>query len=156
YVDVSARIPDTAALLDDYQERVVASRYFKGRKSLQWSNYLYFVVDVAPKPEAKAVVERDRRYARKFVLTEPELETALTPPTYKVPESAIKTDILTTWTNVLSASNLDRAILNDESLPRRLELIEEHFGQSSSPIPKSLGTPRASNQPYLRRVVLDK
>jgi DNA repair protein SbcC/Rad50 len=156
YVDVSAQIPNTAALLSDYQERILATRYFKGRKSLQWSNYLYFVVDVDPKPEARAVVERDRRYARKFVLTEPELDTALTPPTYKVSDAAIKTDILTTWTNILSETNLDHAILNDESLPRRLELIEEHFGKSASPIPRSFGTPRASKQPSLRRIVLDK
>src|SRR5262249_17766716 len=107
-------------------------------------------------PETKVIVERDRRYARKFVVTEPELDTALSPPTYKVPDAVIKTDILTSWTNILADANLDRAILNDETMPRRLELIEEHFGQKNSEIPKSLGTPRTAKQPFLRRVVLEK
>jgi exonuclease SbcC len=155
YVDVSARIPNTVAALNEYQERIVASRYFRGRKSLQWSNYLFFVVDALPKPELRAVVERDRRYARKFVVTEPELDTALSPPSYKVTDEAIKTDILSTWTNILAASNLDRAILNDESLPTRLELIEQHYGQPSSTAPRSHGTPRASKQPFLRHIVLE-
>ena len=26
-----------------YQDRVIGSHYFEGRKSLQWSNYLYFI-----------------------------------------------------------------------------------------------------------------
>ncbi len=156
YVDASPQIPNTAASLNDYQERIVGSRYFQGRKSLQWSNYLFFVVDAEPPQATKTIIERDRRYARKFVVTEPELDTALTPPTYKVSDAVIKTDILTTWTNILAAANLDRAILNDETMPRRLELIEEHYGQSASAIPKSLGTPRTAVQPFLRRIVLDK
>lgn len=155
YVDVSAQIPNTITSLNEYQERVVASRYFQGRKSLQWSNYLFFVVDAPPKPELRAIVERDRRYARKFVVTEPELDTALSPPTYKVSEEAIKTDVLSTWTNILAASNLDRAILNDESLPTRLELIEQHYGQTPSAAPRSKGTPRASKQPFLRHIALE-
>ncbi len=40
--------------------------------------------------------------------------------------------------------------------PRRLELIEEHFGQKSSEILKSLGTPRTAKQPFLQRVLLEK
>jgi DNA repair exonuclease SbcCD ATPase subunit len=156
YVDVSPQIPNTTALLNEYQERVVAKWYFQGKKSLQWSNYLYFVVDAAPPSETKVIVERDRRYARKFVVTEPELDTALSPPIYKVSDAVIKTDVLTTWTNILADANLDRAILNDETMPRRLELIEEHFGQKASAILKSHGTPRTVKQPFLKRVVLEK
>lgn len=156
YVDVSPEIPNTPTLLNEYQERIVGKWYFQGRKSLQWSNYLFFVVDTAPPPETRVVVERDRRYARKFVVTEPELDTALSPPKYKVSDAIIKTDILTTWTNVLAEASLDRAILNDESMPRRLELIEEHFGQKTSNVLKSLGTPRTATQPFLKRIVLEK
>lgn len=156
YVDVSPQIPNTPTLLNEYQERVVGKWYFQGRKSLQWSNYLFFVVEAPPPPETRVIVERDRRYARKFVVTEPELDTALSPPKYKVSDAVIKTDILTTWTNLLAEANLDRAILNDETMPRRLELIEEHFGQKTSEILKSLGTPRTATQPFLKRIVLEK
>jgi exonuclease SbcC len=154
YVDVSAEIPGTTEALDAYQDRIVARHYFAGRKSLQWSNYLYFVVDTQPSQQTKAVVERDRKYARKFILTEAELDTALTPPSFQVSDAAIKSDILTTWTTLLAAANLDRAILNDESLPRRLELIEAFFGQGAMPVPASSSSPRQSKQPFLRHIEL--
>ena len=155
YVDVSGQVPTTVASLNDYQERIVGTRYFQGRKSLQWSNYLFFVVDNLPQNEMRSVVERDRRYARKFVVTEIELDAALSPPAYMVSEEAIKTDILSTWTNILAASNLDRAILNDESLPARLELIEKHYSHASSTALRSRGTPQSSKQPFLQRIYLE-
>lgn len=156
YVDVSLQIPSTLDLLNDYQERVLARRYYQGRKSLQWSNYLFFVVDTEPPQETRLLVERDRRYARKFVLSEPELDTALAPPTYKVSDEVITTDILNTWRNLLAESNLDRAILSDESMPRRLELIEELFGQVGAAMPRSLVAPQTKVQPFLRHVTLEK
>ncbi|MBX9692622.1 MAG: AAA family ATPase, partial [Cyanobacteria bacterium] len=143
-------------LLSDYQERIVAGRYFQGRKSLQWNNYLFFVVDTEPEQTVKQLVERDRRYARKLVLSEPELDNALTPPTFKVSDAVIKTDILTTWTDILAASNLDRAILNDENMPRKLELIEQYFGQTATANLKSVPTPTTKIQPFLRHVLLEK
>lgn len=154
YVDVSAQIPGTPEALNAYQDRVVARHYFEGSKSLQWSNYLFFVVDTQPSQQMKAVVERDRKYARKFILTEAELDTALTPPSFQVSDAAVKSDILTTWTTLLAAANLDRAILNDESLPRRLELIEASFGQGAMPVPSSSSSPRQAKQPFLRHIEL--
>ncbi|HUG71161.1 MAG TPA: AAA family ATPase [Pirellulaceae bacterium] len=154
YVDVSAQIPSTREALNAYQDRVVARHYFEGSKSLQWSNYLFFVVDTQPSQQMKAVVERDRKYARKFILTESELHTALTPPSFQVSDAAVKSDILTTWTTLLAAANLDSAILNDESLPRRLELIEASFGQGAMPVPSSSSSPRQAKQPFLRNIEL--
>eukprot|EP00456_Euglypha_rotunda_P036589 TRINITY_DN280_c0_g2_i1.p1 TRINITY_DN280_c0_g2~~TRINITY_DN280_c0_g2_i1.p1 ORF type:complete len:1017 (-),score=173.76 TRINITY_DN280_c0_g2_i1:6366-9416(-) len=154
YVDVSARIPDSAAALNAYQDSIVASHYFEGSKSLQWSNYLYFLVDALPSQEAKAIVERDRKYARKFVLTEPELETAISPPSFQISDAAVETDILASWTEILAAANLDRAILNDESLPRRLELIEASLGQAAMPVPSASSRPRQTKQPFLRKIEL--
>lgn len=77
YVDASTVLPDSLTSLNDYQERVVGARYFQGRKSLQWSNYLFFVVDAKPSDASRTIIERDRRYARKYVVTEPELDVAL-------------------------------------------------------------------------------
>lgn len=154
YVDVSKKIPESAESLNRYQERVVACRYFQGRKSLQWSNYVYFVVDEQPPQTTKVFVERDRKYARKFILTEPEFDTALSPPTLKVPDSVLKTDILTTWINILADAQLDRAILNDEPLPRRLELIESFFAKGSASPPAANVVPKAAPQPFLRHISL--
>ncbi len=156
YVATPEKIPDSKTSLNDYQERIVASRYFQGDKSLQWSNYLFLVVDAEPNPELRAVIERDRRYARKFVLTEPELEAALMPPVYQVPGSTIKSDILSEWTQILADNNLDRAVLNDESLPSRIKLIEARHGQAAVPVRTSRVIPKASNQPFLRQIELKK
>jgi len=154
YVDVSAHIPDSAAALNAYQDRIVARHYFDSNKSLQWSNYLFFLVDTLPAPAARAVVERDRKYARKFVLTEPELDTALSPPSFQVSDAAVRTDILATWTGILAAANLDRAILNDESLPKRLDLIEASFGHAALAVPSASSSPRQSKQPFLKQLEL--
>jgi DNA repair exonuclease SbcCD ATPase subunit len=154
YVDVSAQIPDSSAALNEYQDRVVARHYFGGSKSLQWSNYLYFLVDTLPSQEAKAIVERDRKYARKFVVTETELDAALSPPSFQVSDETIKTDVLATWTAILGVANLDRAILNDEPLPKRLDLIEAAFGQRAMAVPSASPTPRAKTQPFLRHIRL--
>jgi exonuclease SbcC len=43
YFDVAQDLPGTQEKLTKYQDRVIGSYYFEGRKSLQWSNYLYFV-----------------------------------------------------------------------------------------------------------------
>ena len=154
YVDVSAEIPDSPAALSAYLDRVVARHYFDSDKSLQWSNYLFFLVDTLPTPAARAIVERDRKYARKFVLTEPELHTALSPPSFQVSEAAVRTDILATWTGMLAAANLDKAILNDENLPKRLDLIEASFGQSALATPSASSTPHQSKQPFLKQLGL--
>ncbi|MBS0196258.1 MAG: AAA family ATPase [Planctomycetes bacterium] len=155
YVDVSAHIPDSAAALSSYQDRVVARHYFNSNKSLQWSNYLFFLVDTLPPPAARAIVERDRKYARKFVLTEPELQTALSPPSFQVSDAIVRTDVLATWTGILAAANLDKAILNDESLPKRLDLIEASFGQAALSVPTASSSPQQSKQPFLKQVELN-
>lgn len=154
YVDVSAQIPESTAALNAYQDRVVARHYFDSDKSLQWSNYLFFLVDTLPTPAARAIVERDRKYARKFVLTEPELDTALSPPSFQVSEAAVRTDILATWNGILAAANLDKAILNDENLPKRLDLIEASFGQAALATPSASSSPRQSKQPFLKQLEL--
>jgi DNA repair protein SbcC/Rad50 len=154
YVDVSAQIPESAAALNAYQDRIVARHYFDSDKSLQWSNYLFFLVDTLPTPAARAIVERDRKYARKFVLTEPELDIALSPPSFQVSEAAVRNDILATWTGILAEANLDKAILNDETLPKRLELIEASFGQATLVTPSTSSSARQSKQPFLKQLEL--
>src|SRR4051812_32231802 len=70
YFDLAQNLPDSQENLTKYQDRVLGKQYFEGRKSLQWSNYLYFVTS----PErlasgalqrSKELIERDRNYARK-------------------------------------------------------------------------------------------
>ena len=81
YVDISPNLPSTLEALTSYQDRVIGKRYFDGRKSLQWSNYLYFIVadeqsttDAVSK--ARELIEQDRTYARKRVITEKRAQNA--------------------------------------------------------------------------------
>jgi hypothetical protein len=43
YLDIAQNLPNSQETLTKYQDRVIGSHYFEGRKSLQWSNYLYFI-----------------------------------------------------------------------------------------------------------------
>src|SRR5437588_10685544 len=84
YVDITPDLPNTQDKLTKYQDDVIGPRYFEGRKSLQWSTYLYFVTSaerLANKDvrAAKELIERDRSYARKFVISEKELDSVLNP-----------------------------------------------------------------------------
>lgn len=135
YVDVSEIIPGSMEELDAYQDRVIAPRYFQGPKSLQWSHYLFFVASTSLPGETREMVERDRKYARKFIVSEPELTSALTPPQFQIAEGVIDASVLSTWTQMLAESNLDHAVFNNDSLPQRIKRIEAEFGH------KGLGTP---------------
>ncbi len=154
YIDVSAQLPSTAEALDEYQDRVLGRYYFEGKKSLQWSNYLYFVIDQQIPRKAREIIESDRKYARKFVVTEPELESALTPPRYQIAEGIIDASVLQTWTNLLADANLDQAVLNDESIPRRLELIEAAYGQRALQRPAARSIRPQSKLPFLTKLEL--
>jgi exonuclease SbcC len=129
YLDVAQDLPGTPEMLTKYQDRVIGRHYFEGGKSLQWNNYLYFITssdrlksDEARK--AKELIERDRTYARKFVILEDELDLVLTQPLVLPAEATHRTNVLSLWIDRLSDAGLDRAILSDDNLPKRLSFIE--------------------------------
>jgi exonuclease SbcC len=135
YLDVAEDLPETSEKLTQYQDRVIGSHYFEGEKSLQWSNYLYFITDrkrleSSQLRQAKDLIERDRNYARKFVIAEEELDSVLAPSVAGPTEAFPRTNILSLWVERLVEAGLDTAILSSDDLPRRLAVIE-----SSSPQP---------------------
>jgi len=159
YFDVAQDLPGTQERLTKYQDRVIGGHYFEGRKSLQWSNYLYFVTSsnrLASKEalQAKELIERDRRYARKFVISEEELESVLNPQVVKPAAASQHVNILSIWEDRLTAAGLDRAILSDDDLPKRMKLIE---GSTSKPASKTQ-VPRRRMQvtaaPFIRSLQL--
>jgi len=161
YVDVSDDLPTSPQLLDNYQDKIIGKRYFEGRKSLQWSNYLYFVVDAEKAAgetlqQTRELIQRDRKYARKFVIAEGELDWAISPASFQIADKQIATGILSTWIDMLAAANLDRAVLNDESLPRRIELIEANYGHDATPLPVARPVRAAKHQPFLSSLSLTR
>lgn len=137
YVDVGATLPKTSEELSAYQDRVIGAKYFDGKKSLQWSNYLYFVIsadsaDTNDTQAAKTLIESDRTYARKYVVVESELDAALEPPQMPTSASLPEADILSLWLTKLESAGLDAAVLSDEGLPSRMEQIENTAGVASA------------------------
>lgn len=157
YIDVGSQLPKTAAELVEYQDRVIGPKYFDGKKSLQWNNYLYFVVgDAAASNKdtlsAKSLIESDRAYARKHVVVESELDAALDPPRMSTAASLPEASILAVWQTKLASAGLDVAVLSDKSLPNRLSQIESSTVPTSSPpsIPQTR-TP-ATPLPFLKSI----
>ena len=129
YLDITQELPATPEALTKYQDRVIGRHYFEGRKSLQWSNYLYFVTSgdrlaSSKVLQAKEMIEQDRNYARKLVISEDELDSVLTPPVVAPADVRERTNILSIWIDRLVEAGLDSAILNDDDLPTRLARIE--------------------------------
>lgn len=128
YLDFTNDLPGTQEKLDKYQDSVIGQYYFDGRPSLQWSNYLYFIIskELLAKSEmqhAKGLIESDRSYARKFVITEKELDSILSPRPVVTPDKAPNASIHSIWTDRLVNAGIDGAILSDKTMPARIELI---------------------------------
>jgi DNA repair protein SbcC/Rad50 len=129
YFEVTNDLLATRDHLDEYLDRVIGPRYFRGVKSLQWNNYLYFVTtkEVLQTTEAlqiKQQIEADRNYARKFVISDDELDSVLKSPEISAINEPVGEEILSLWVRHLADIAADEAILGDYLLPARIDLIE--------------------------------
>ena len=129
YLDLNQELPSDEPALTKYLDRVVGADYFEGKKSLQWSNYVFFVTTAKQLANekirlAKELIENDRRYARKFVITEQELDAVLSPPVVAPKRAAEQANVLSIWMQRLSEAGLDTVVLSDEDIPKRLSKIE--------------------------------
>ncbi len=152
YLDVAQDLPGTEESLTKYQDRVIGKHYFEGGKSIQWNNYLYFVTSgdrlaTNEARQAKELIERDRTYARKFVISEEELDSVLTQPLIEIANSGPTTNVTSLWMDRLTEAGLDQAIIIDDNLPKRLALIESSTAAPSNrarqPKPKPAVNPPA-------------
>lgn len=161
YVDVGGILPSTLDDLNSYQDRVVGKRFFEGPKSLQWSTYLYFIVtrreyNSKRIRQERELIESDRKYARKFVVPEEQLDAMLTPPSFEFPSTVVDNGIVTKWVDILADANLDQAVLSDEVLPRRLQLIEAN--QATEAMRADLLSPASDydKEPAIRRMEVQR
>lgn len=130
YLDVGDDLPQTPEKLHEYLDRVVGERYFEGASSLQWNSYLYFIrsPDRLQNPaarKAKELVEQDRTYARKFVISESELDSVLRPKTPEAGDPDKTPDAISQWISILKKVHLEEAVFGEHSLPERMQLIEK-------------------------------
>jgi exonuclease SbcC len=129
YLALNPDLPSDEDELAKYQDRVVGSLYFEGTKSLQWSNYLYFITNsqrlaTAKVQRAKEWIENNRSYARKFVVSDQEVDEILAPPVAAPEGKSARPSVISIWTQELQAHGLDKAIFSDEGMPSRLSAIE--------------------------------
>ena len=159
YFDVAQDLPETQETLTKYQDRVIGKHYFEGKKSLQWSNYLYFVTSrkrLAGEEvlQAKELIERDRSYARKFVISEEELETVLQPRAVEITAEAPQANILSVWVDQLTDAGLARAILSDDDLPTRMKLIEYSTSKPAARRQVPRRRTQVRTEPFIRSLEL--
>lgn len=148
YLDVGDDLPQTTDNLNDYLNRIVGKRYFEGTSSLQWNNYLYFIrsrirLQDADTQKAKDLVEQDRVYARKFVISEAELDSVLCPTSLQSKSANTVPDVIAPWNVILKKAHLAEAVFGEYSLPERMRLIEQPSILSSMATPPAtakLGT----------------
>lgn len=137
YFDISYKLPSTDTMLAKYQERILGNYYFDEEKSLQWNNYLYFIVDReqlsdSANHQAIELIEQDRQFARKFVIAEEDIASVLNPTLVAPSETPLRPNILSTWTSLLIEAGLDEAVFLNADTPTRLELIESSKKRVSS------------------------
>ena len=130
YIDVAKQLPASKEELTSYQDSIIGRYYFEGPRSLQWSNYLYFLqpedaLSERAVIEAKHLIEADRTYARKFVLAESNLDDVLKPPSIEAPPTDSRSEAIEVWSQNLTQPGLGEAVFENISMPERVRLVEE-------------------------------
>lgn len=117
--DLNNRVTESAAHLESYLDDVLGSSYFDeaAPADLRWNHYLYLVADKQSASgeafeAAKRKVEADKSYARKFVLTEDELDGAIAriDSVAEVHDQGKTADVVETWTAKLAAAGLESVL----------------------------------------------
>lgn len=143
YVDLSDDIVERSLNLAKFQEDLLGESFFQGEGNQRWNSYLYFWAGPrstkdAAFQEAKLRIERDRHYARKFVLTEDDLLNRIEDISRSRPKTVVSDDVLASWCRELQQSSLD-IVLEQKPRAQLLRLIEigDAFAPAAIAIPKA-------------------
>lgn len=128
YVDLSDSVVDRANTLRNFQEGLLGDDFFNGDSDLRWNSYLYFwagphSTHSSGFNQAKNAIERDRHFARKFVVTDHELLQRLDGNTRPIEsEKPMLTDVSEVWASSLRAASLG-VVLEQRARTTTLEAI---------------------------------
>lgn len=92
----------------EYQENLLAKEYFNNRGSLQWNYYLLLFQDRFDQKK-KREIERNDRYARKFIFTEAEFQDFFK---LESSNSLLNADIVLEWKKKLDTVDLQEVYSN--------------------------------------------
>ena len=136
YFDLSDNLLSAAGDLHGYQDKLLGKSYYdaEAKADLRWNHYLYFVTAALREDNAfvraKAVVEADREYARKLVVTEAELDGILEAPHFGAGSAAgLPVDALSVWADMLEGKDL--GFIVDESL--QVPAVVRHIAEGDRP-----------------------
>ena len=129
YIDLSDEVVERSRDLKSFQEGLIGADFFSSDNDLRWNSYLFFWAgphSTASEafPGAKAQIEADRHFARKFVLDEEALAKRLGEKTVEAPQAADSDlDAGGTWAELLRADSL-AVLLEQRPRTTAVELIE--------------------------------
>lgn len=135
YIDLSDDIVERSRNLTKFQEELLGESFFEGEGNQRWNSYLYFWAGPqstkdADFQEAKAKIEHDRHYARKFVLTEEDLLSRIDDISRSRPKTVVSDGALAKWSDQLRQSSLGIVL---EQKPRTQLLKQIESGEAFSP-----------------------
>lgn len=141
YIDLSDHVVERADDLASFQERLLGSDFFNADGEQRWNSYLYFWAGPNSRShenfrKAKARIENDRHFARKFVLAEDDLLERLDDVVSSRPSTQVSTDVSVQWEEILRSAALS-VLLEKRPRTQLLELIssgEAFVAEASSTI----------------------
>jgi chromosome segregation protein len=137
--------------LSDFQDDVVGPSFFEGQGDLRWNNYLYFITpkisgDDANAQHAKAQIESDRNYARKFVVTADELKRLFEPAKASAQSNVRRNaaGLVERWTSRLVSNGLG-VVLDQMTLAETARKIADGAAGASAHSQKAATAPDAES-----------
>lgn len=127
YIDLSDHVVERAADLSTFQERLLGRDFFKADGDQRWNSYLYFWAGPHSQeneafPKAKARIEGDRHFARKFVLSEADLLDRFEEVPAQATAAHVSDDVSGRWEELLKAASLS-IVLEQRPRTQLMELI---------------------------------
>ncbi|OAJ52500.1 hypothetical protein A6V36_13920 [Paraburkholderia ginsengiterrae] len=116
YVDLSDTVVERSQDLTGFQENLLGAGFFSPDSDLRWNSYLYFLagrksVTSDQFGKAKARIEADRHFARKFVLEADDLVLRLQEPAANESSGPAQVvDVGVTWAGLLAEASLGSLI----------------------------------------------
>lgn len=141
YVDLTDTIEDRASTLEQFQDRVLGRHYFDSPGDLRWNSYLLLLTESSRIQDkgiqsARAALEADRNYARKYVITldelAPRVDAQVPQPVTAYTEPV---DILDRWERLLSPVGLDGVFGDGDIAPLVRALGSEPLPRPNSRLP---------------------
>lgn len=150
YIDMTDAVPYDH--FNDYQEKLLADDFYNTPGALQWNYYLFLLQDSDKiDTTTKSKIEKDDKYARKYVFNEAEFEDFFK---LETSTAGVTGNIVLEWKKKLDAAGLWDVYRKKSYTSAVADFINNQPAASKTPI---VTTSVASNPPrldYINKIVL--